>query len=156
MSAQLSRIPQPSYQRCFGCGLDNPIGLRVRYYTEGSQVVADFAPQPGHEGFPGYVHGGIIYTLLDEVLSRTAVLAGRWSRTGRMDVRYRSVAPLGERYVARAWVKRWRGRSLVAAGEVRSADGRLVAEAEGLFFIVPDDELATMLERIDLSAPPSD
>jgi acyl-coenzyme A thioesterase PaaI-like protein len=149
------RVPQPSYHRCFGCGLDNPSGLRVRYFTEGEQVVAEFEPQPGHEGFPGYVHGGIIYTLLDEVLSRTAVLAGRWSRTGRMDVRYRTVAPLGERYVARAWVERWRGRSLAAAGEVRGADGRLVAEARGLFFLVPEGELAAMLAGVDLSDAPS-
>lgn len=140
---------QPSYRRCFGCGLDNPIGLRVRYYTEGEQVVAEFTPQPGHEGFPGYVHGGILYTLLDEVLSRTACLGGRWSRTGKMDVRYRALAPLGERYVARAWVARWRGRSVAAAGEVRGADGRLVAEARGLFFLVPEDELAELLSEVE-------
>lgn len=143
------RTMQPSYQRCFGCGLENPSGLRVQYFTEGEQVVAEFTPQPEHEGFPGFVHGGILYTLLDEVLSRTACLGGRWSRTGRMDVRYRALAPLGERYVARAWVERWRGRTVAAAGEVRGADGRLVAEARGLFFLVPDDELATLLAQVD-------
>jgi acyl-coenzyme A thioesterase PaaI-like protein len=50
---------------CFGCGPANPKGLRVRSFAEGERVIADWAPEPHHEAFPGVLNGGVIGALLD-------------------------------------------------------------------------------------------
>ncbi len=50
---------------CFGCGPANREGVRVRSFPEGDEVVADWAPEPKYEAFPGVLNGGIIGTLLD-------------------------------------------------------------------------------------------
>ena len=50
---------------CFGCGPANPKGLHVRSFLEGDECVAEWAPQPHHEAFPGILNGGIIGALLD-------------------------------------------------------------------------------------------
>jgi acyl-coenzyme A thioesterase PaaI-like protein len=50
---------------CFGCGPANPQGLRIRSYVRGEEVVAEWAPQPHHEAYPGVLNGGIIGALLD-------------------------------------------------------------------------------------------
>ena len=50
---------------CFGCGPANPKGLRIRSVVDGTDVVAEWTPEPHHEAFPGVLNGGIIGALLD-------------------------------------------------------------------------------------------
>jgi acyl-coenzyme A thioesterase PaaI-like protein len=79
---------QPNSQMCFVCGLENPIGLKMAFYEDDEgRVVAKFTPGDEHQGFPGVMHGGIVTALLDEVLGRVAIAAGRWMVTGRLNMR---------------------------------------------------------------------
>lgn len=50
---------------CFGCGPANPVGLHIRSFVRGDEVVAEWQPAPQYEAFPGMLSGGIIGTLLD-------------------------------------------------------------------------------------------
>ncbi|MEK7724012.1 MAG: PaaI family thioesterase [Acidobacteriota bacterium] len=50
---------------CFGCGVANEKGLRIRSFVEGDEVVAKFHAEPHHQAFPGMLNGGIIGALLD-------------------------------------------------------------------------------------------
>jgi acyl-coenzyme A thioesterase PaaI-like protein len=50
---------------CFGCGPANPEGLRLRSYSRGDEVIAQWQPAEKHQAFPGMLNGGIIGTLLD-------------------------------------------------------------------------------------------
>ncbi len=50
---------------CFGCGVENDKGLRIRSFAEGDEVVAEWRAEPHHEAFPGVLNGGIIGALLD-------------------------------------------------------------------------------------------
>jgi len=50
---------------CFGCGVKNEKGLRIRSFVEGDEVVAEFHAEPHHQAFPGMLNGGIIGALLD-------------------------------------------------------------------------------------------
>ncbi|MBI3980012.1 MAG: PaaI family thioesterase [Chloroflexi bacterium] len=139
---------QLSYDRCFVCGHGNPFGLHVDFYSEPDGVRAEFAGGPGHEGYPGCVHGGILFAILDETLSRCAYLAGQWVRTGRMEVRYRAEAPLGEPLHVRGRLVRWRGPLMEAEGEIRRADGRMVVEARGSFMRLAEHQVREMLARV--------
>lgn len=51
--------------RCFGCGPANELGLRIRSFAEGDEVVCTWTPEPHHEAFGGVLNGGIIGTLFD-------------------------------------------------------------------------------------------
>lgn len=50
---------------CFGCGPANALGLQIKSYVEGNQVIAHYQPKPHHNAFPGVLNGGIIGALLD-------------------------------------------------------------------------------------------
>ncbi len=130
---------QSEYQRCFACGLRNDAGLQLVFRQEGDEIVTEFTPDERFAGFPGVVHGGILATLLDEALSRTATIEGRWMMTGRLETRYRMPAPLGHTFRVTARVISSRARMVKAHGEVRLADdpGTIVAEAEGIFLPIP-------------------
>jgi acyl-coenzyme A thioesterase PaaI-like protein len=57
---------QPNSRMCFVCGIDNPIGLHLAFYTdEEGRCIARFRPKSEHQGYPGHLHGGLISTLLD-------------------------------------------------------------------------------------------
>lgn len=62
---------QPNSRICFVCGIDNPIGLHLAFYTDQEgRCIARFRPKPEHQGYPGQLHGGIISTLLSEWMGR--------------------------------------------------------------------------------------
>ena len=57
---------QPNSRMCFVCGIDNPIGLHLAFYTDDEgRCIARFQPRPHHQGYPGQLHGGLISTILD-------------------------------------------------------------------------------------------
>lgn len=76
-------------QRCFGCGPNNPLGMRLRFTREGDEVVTRFVPPKGYEGPPGVFHGGLQSTLADEVAGWALVgLLGRMGFTTSLNVRF--------------------------------------------------------------------
>jgi acyl-coenzyme A thioesterase PaaI-like protein len=129
-----------AYQRCFACGARNDSGLRLAFQREGDAVVTEFTPTQAFQGFPGVVHGGILATLLDETLNRTAMVEGRWTMTGRLDVRYRAPALIGQTLRVTAHPLSSRARMIQATGEIRLKEPphTLIASAEGLFLPITD------------------
>lgn len=129
-----------NYQRCFVCGAQNATGLQVEFRREGEQVVADFLPEEAFQGFPGVVHGGILASLLDEALSRTALLHGEWVMTGRLEIRYRQPAVVGQMLRVTAEIEQRRARMVIARGLIAlTADPKVViAEARGTFLPYPE------------------
>ena len=130
-----------AYQGCFACGRRNDDGLKLAFWMEGDEIVTEFTPDARYQGFPGVLHGGILATLLDETLSRTAMAEDRLMMTGRLEVRYRRPAPLGPRLRVTARKLRSRSRMVHAEGEVRLADDPsvILADARGVFLQVPQD-----------------
>ena len=65
---------------CFACGPDNPIGLKINFHVVGDECTGEFTPNENHVGFQNTVHGGIIYTALDDVTANILYQQGRISR----------------------------------------------------------------------------
>ena len=84
-------------------------------------------------GWSDKLHGGIVATLLDEVMAWAPSSFDSWAVTAEMSVRYRSPASPGEELTAIGRVAERRRRIYVVEGEVRGADGRLVAEGRGRY-----------------------
>lgn len=125
---------------CFGCGQLNEHGLRLRLVPdpEGDGVCTSFTPPPRTEGYTGMVHGGIITTVLDEVMAWSLARHGIWAVTGSLTTRYRQPIALGERTTATGYLLRDRGRAIEMRGEIRrDADGALLADATATFIRVP-------------------
>jgi acyl-coenzyme A thioesterase PaaI-like protein len=127
------------YEECFGCGRSNPAGLRLRFETVGETVQTEFLPDERHQGYPGLVHGGILYSLLDETMGQAGTLYQTWVMTGRLEIRYLAPVPIGRRLLITSRVTRRRGRAFEISGEARLADGPVVARAAGLFLKIPDE-----------------
>jgi len=140
---------QPRYDGCFICGATNPIGLGLTFWQSETEVWTEFTPDERHQGYPGYLHGGILYAVLDEVTGRAAYLQGGWVVTGRAEVRYLQPVAIGEPLRCRGWIVAARSRALELAGEARRlADGALVATLRGLFVRLPEERIRQALPVI--------
>ena len=62
-------IPKLQGYNCFACGTENPIGLNLKFYVCGKYMCSDVALGKDYEGWENMAHGGIVSTLLDEVMS---------------------------------------------------------------------------------------
>ena len=74
---------------CFGCGQENPIGLKLEVHWDGEAARAEFIPGEFHQGWPDTVHGGIIFSLLDEVMTYVPYFEGVVCLTARGEARFR-------------------------------------------------------------------
>ena len=136
------------YPGCMACGKANPRGLQLDLFAEGGRVHTRFHVPAWVNGFPGAAHGGILCTLLDEVMAWVAIdTTGRYHVTGEMNVRFLAPAVPGEEVTAFGEIVEDKRRFLVCRGEVRGPEGKLLAKAEGKFFPVTAEQQAAMEER---------
>lgn len=117
-------------QWCFACGQNNPIGLKLKFWEEDDKYFAKFVPGPEHQSYDGVVHGGIISTLLDEIMARYPYAKGLHTVTGRLEVRFRHPTPIGQELTVTGWVTKVRGTMLELAGTVSLPDGTITAEGK--------------------------
>ena len=125
---------------CFACGLENPSGLRLRFYDNGKdQIFAQFTIELAHAGYPGMAHGGIVAAILDEVGGRTVMInhPNRFFVTARMDVRFRQPVPVGVPLEAAGWLLKRRASRTRAHAEIFSHGKDLLAEASILYTDIP-------------------
>lgn len=131
---------------CFGCGDLNPAGLKLMFRFEGDKAVADFLPQDKHQGYPGLMHGGVTSAALDEAMGWAMYGVGVWAVTGKMEVKFRQPLPLHQKATVSGEVIRNRGRWLEVRGEIRSEEGKLMAESYGLFMRLPEEKVRELEE----------
>jgi acyl-coenzyme A thioesterase PaaI-like protein len=139
-------MQQQDSNACFVCGKQNPHGLKLDFYEIDGRVETTFMPSAEHQGWPGYVHGGILFAVLDETIGRVGFTIGAWTMSGRIEIRYREPAPIGQPLRVVGTLVRDRGRALELQGFAQLADGTVVAEATGLYMRVPE-EMRQTLER---------
>jgi acyl-coenzyme A thioesterase PaaI-like protein len=120
--------------RCFVCGPDNPIGLRVRFRIEDDLCVGEFTPQVEHMGYDQVTHGGIVFSLLDDVMANWLWMQGIQCFTAKAEIRYRAHLPVGTQVRLEGRCLKRKGRLALMEGRVVRLDtGAVVAEATGSF-----------------------
>ena len=135
------KIERQLTDKCFGCGQQNPIGLKLRFRTEGESVSAEFTPSGVHEGYPGYLHGGITCALLDEAMGWAAynLSSGALAVTARVQIKFRRPLLIGEPLTVAASITRKSTRHLWTEATIKRRDGKVAAEATAIMAISDGD-----------------
>jgi uncharacterized protein (TIGR00369 family) len=122
--------------------------LKLRFETDGRIVQTRFVARPEHVGFRQTIHGGLIATLLDEMMVwACAVGTKRFAFCAELNVRFQNPLRPGESVLAMAeLVENRRGKILEAKGELRSAAGELLASATGKYLPVKEEMAAQLAE----------
>lgn len=138
--------PRPE-NTCFGCGAGNARGMKLEFESdeERQRIVGRFRLGAEYQGGPGFLHGGIIATLLDEAMGKVNRFSDVRAVTAELKVEYRRPVPVEADIVVEAWQAERNGRSLVHHGEIRDAAGRLLAKGIGRFVVVDREAYAEKL-----------
>ncbi|PIU90350.1 MAG: hypothetical protein COW33_01640 [Anaerolineae bacterium CG17_big_fil_post_rev_8_21_14_2_50_57_27] len=150
---------QPNSRHCFVCGIENPVGLHLKFYETGpGEVTADYTAPEHFQGYPGVLHGGIVAAILDETAGRAHMgnFPPRFMFTAKLEVRYRKNVPVGQplKIVGRAG--RDKGRAAEATSAIYSQDGTLLAEANALMINLPESPDPNILEKLGWKVYPDE
>lgn len=135
---------------CFGCGIQNPVGLHLQFYRLPGNVGAwaPWTPTRTFEGYNGMIHGGIICTLLDEIMAWSLYAREIWAVTAKMNTAFRKPVLVDEPVRLVGEVVRDRGRVLQIHGEIRrEADDVVLAEGDATFMRVSEAQEEEWNER---------
>jgi len=139
-------IKQPNSLHCFICGIENPIGLKLKIYVTDEGSIETIYTAPGHfQGYPGVLHGGIVAAILDEISGRALMgnpSSPRFMFTGKLEVKFRKNVPIGEplRIVGKAGKSK--GKIAEGWAGIYNESNDLLAEATTLLIDVPQNLLA--------------
>ena len=133
----LTPLAHAAQNRCFGCGQANPSGLHLEFLlAEDSSVVCLASVPDTFEGPQGYLHGGIIATLLDETMSKSVRARGFTAMTRHMEVDYLRPVPSSTPIRLEGHVTRNEGRKHWTEARILDAERTVLAIGKGLFIEV--------------------
>lgn len=144
---------------CFACGTLNEHGLRLDLHVEAGRSWVELALDRRFEGWEGIAHGGILGTILDEVMAWALVGDDNWGVTARMTVQFRRPVEVGREIRAEGWITDRRRRLVETAGRIiDAATGEELATASGVYAAADEGRKAQLRSRygfrlVDETAP---
>jgi acyl-coenzyme A thioesterase PaaI-like protein len=133
---------------CFACGTLNEHGLHLALHVERRRSWCELALDRRFEGWDGIAHGGILCTLLDEVMAWALVGDDNWGLTARLSVDFRRQVQVDHPIRAEGWITRSRRRIVDTAGRLLdpSSDVEL-ATATAVYVAADEGRKRAMRER---------
>jgi len=134
-----TRILAPRVENgCFGCGGANARGMQLTFEQDDQRrrIVGRFQLGAEYQGGAGFIHGGILATLLDEAMGKVNRFREVLAVTAVLEVNYHRPVPVGAPITVEAFETRRSGRSLYHRGEIRNGAGQLLASGRGRFVVV--------------------
>jgi acyl-coenzyme A thioesterase PaaI-like protein len=147
---------------CFACGTLNEHGLHLDLHLEPGRSWVELALDDRFQGWDEIAHGGIVTTILDEVMAWALVAEDHWGLTARLSVEFKAPVRIGQAIRAEGWITRSRKRIVdTEARVVDATDGTLLATATGVYVAADaarKQELAARygVRRLRASEVPSD
>jgi len=137
------------YSGCFVCGDDNQIGLGARFFFDNQKALTSINAERQFEGYRDIYHGGIIATLLDEVMIKALLGQDIVAMTVELTVRFHKPVEIGQRLDFEGWLGNHRGRLYLTEGTVKTAEGETVADATGKYIEVKKDMKTKLLRSLE-------
>ncbi len=136
----------PLYSRCFVCGQDNETGLKARFFWDGDKAICDITASEAFAGYRNLFHGGVVATLLDEVMIKALLAQEILAVTAELTVRFKKPVYCGDRLHFEGRKIGDKGVVYFTEGLVLNQDGQTVAEATAKY-IKPKSGLSERLRE---------
>ena len=141
---QIDIHKQPNSRNCFVCGVENPYGLKLEFFeTNPGEITVKTVIPERFQGYPGMVHGGIVASLVDEVLGRVHMGSNfhkpRFMYTAKLTVQYRKPVPIGELIKIIGHAKKSKRHSATAVAQIFGPEGDLLVDADAILINIPEE-----------------
>jgi acyl-coenzyme A thioesterase PaaI-like protein len=137
-----------SPHNCFACGSLNTHGLQLLLHVEPGKSWTNATLERRFEGWDGILHGGIICTVLDEVMAWALVGDDNWGLTARLTVDFRKPVEVDRPFHAEGWITRSRRRLVNTSGRlVDAGSGVDLATAEAVYVVAGEARKEELRKR---------
>jgi uncharacterized protein (TIGR00369 family) len=138
--SDLKQIVNMEGMSCFACGATNPAGLHMTFHTDDQRVYSFITVPPTMVGWGQTVHGGILSTMLDEIMGWSAIyLLGKIVVTKSITVEFKKPVQVGDTLTVVGAIGELAGRQITISSEIHCAEKGLCARAEGTFTVIAPD-----------------
>ena len=139
------KLEPKAENNCFGCGGKNEVGMKLTFDLDVDQrrTHGNFVLGPNYAGGAGFAHGGIIAVLLDEAMGKLSKLTDERAVTAELSIEYKKPVPVDAEIVVAGWQEEVKGRNRFRIGEIRDAQGNLLARGRGRFVVVGENRAAS-------------
>jgi uncharacterized protein (TIGR00369 family) len=141
---------------CFACGTLNEHGLRLELHAASGRCWTELTLAPRFAGWEDIAHGGIVTTILDEVMAWALIEHDHWGVTARIAVTFKRPVRIGTRLRGEGWVVDARRRVVTAAGRLVDADGVVLATSEATYVAASEDRKAALKARYAFAIVPDE
>jgi uncharacterized protein (TIGR00369 family) len=123
---------------CFACGFKNPQGLKLKFIFDekNDQLVSKTTFSKYFQGWKNVLHGGIISTVLDEIMVKATSQKGYQCVTAELNVRFKRPALLNGEYTITGKVTEVRNKIILTEGCITNGRHHIFASATGKYFIL--------------------
>jgi uncharacterized protein (TIGR00369 family) len=133
---------------CFACGTLNTHGLHLELHAGGERCWTALSLDRRFEGWEGIAHGGILCTILDEVMAWALVDHDLWGVTARMTVDFKRPVRIGTPIIGEGRVMAVRRRLVDAEGLILdAADGTVLARSTATYVGAPEERKRELKAR---------
>lgn len=123
-------------QYCFACGSLNPIGLRMEVSFRDNKAISRLALKREFQGWSDIVHGGMLATILDEIMAHAVIHYVGQAVTTSLQVTFRAPLHVGEAFEAVGYVSEKKRRAALAKGDIFLLKSKkLIASGESKFLL---------------------
>lgn len=149
---------QCNSKHCIICGLENPSSVKAPFYEmEDNSVVSLFSFNSQHQSYPGRVHGGMITSMLDELIGRViwCYEPEALAVTMEINVKFRKPVPYDVPLIGVATLEKNTRRAYTAQAYIKDADGNVLAQGTATYMKLTAGQItdADMHEELDVFIP---
>jgi uncharacterized protein (TIGR00369 family) len=137
--APIAMLLKPNLENhCFGCGGANPRGMKLAFEQDDAarRMRGNFRIGAEYQGGAGFVHGGIIATLLDEAMAKVNRFGKEVAVTAKLSVEYLKPVRVDEELVVEGWEVERKGRTRLRQAEIRNASGVVLVRGSAEFVAI--------------------
>ena len=121
---------------CFVCGKNNEAGLKINFQMEDKVCLGEYCGLQSHVGFDNVIHGGIIFSLLDDAMANWFYLQGAVGYTAKASIRYRSQMLAGDSGLITAQLVSKKSNMLEMKSSLILPESKtVIADCEGKFIL---------------------
>jgi acyl-coenzyme A thioesterase PaaI-like protein len=132
---------------CFACGSLNADGLHLELHVDGDRCWTELELPARFQGWDGIAHGGILCTILDEVMAWSLAATRNWGLTARLAVDFKKPVRTGVPIRADGWITSSRRRLIETAATITGADGTLLATASATYVAADEARQRELQDR---------
>ena len=140
------KLPDLENSYCFGCGPSNKHGLKMQFYSDDTSVFSWFTVPEHYCGWKNLVHGGVISTLLDEIMGRAMFYILRsLGMTRKISIDFLQPVFIGKEIKLQGCIREvTNAREAMIEGILSNETGEVCAKAHGYYILFSPEKIRMM------------